>query len=200
MKHKRISRKIIFFIVLFIVMWLIYQNKEVVLPLIQKIPFFSSIYNFITIQIEQKSFLGLAALSFFGALFFVFLPVDIVFIYYLSLGYNKLLTLLIVLFCYMLGLTLDYFLGFIFGKKIFSKKEPEKLGKRINKFGSLIIVLGYLFFLPMQFITTALGAFKYPFKKFLYLTLIMLSLKFLFIIIAGNYFLVEILPKIKLFF
>lgn len=200
-KGKKVSWKLIFFIFAFITLWTIYHNKDLIIPLLQKNHFLWSVYSFILLQIEQKSLLGLAFLSFTGALFFVFLPVELIFIYYLSLGYNKLLMLLIVLSCYMAGLILNYFIGFLFGKKILKKKkDPEKLQRRINKFGTFIIILGYLFFFPMQFITAALGAFRYPFKKFFIFSFIMLSIKFVFIVFAGNYFIAEILPKIKAFF
>jgi len=200
MRKKRVSWKIIAFIFLFILIWMLYLNFNLIVPYLQKSPFLWSVYIFLKTQIEQKSLLGLAFLSFFGSLFFIFVPIELVFIYYTSLEYNNLLVLFIVVPCCVFGLMVDYWIGFLLGKKLFSKKKNiGKTQKRFERFGTLILVVGHIFFFPMQFVTALFGVFRYPFKKLVVVTFIMLLIKFILILVARDYFIAAILPKIQEF-
>ncbi len=198
-KRKRNGLKIFFFIVFFLLIWLIYYNRDSIIPLLEKYPLIWPIYTFIELQIEQKSLIGLAALSFFGSLFFIFLPIEVTYLFYLSLGYNTFVVFIVAIPCYMVGLTFNYFFGFLLGERLFFKeKDTKKMQKRINTFGSFIIILGYLLFLPMEFVILALGAFRYPFKKFFILVFIMVSIRFVFVLLLRDYFMANILPKIAI--
>ena len=199
-KKPSISGKIILLIVLILFIWVLYYSKDIWVPLMQKSPILWALYNHISNQIDGRGLLGLAYLSFLSSLFFVFIPLEIPFIYYLSLEHNRFIVLGIVIICYTIGLVIDYSLGFVFGKgmlKWLFKGSYEKHERGVEKYGPFLIVIGYLFFFPMQIVTVFLGSARFPFKKFFVLSFIMLCVKFSLLMLGREYIISDVIPLVR---
>lgn len=143
-----------------------------------KIPGLSQInalVSHIQTSIESKSLLGAFYSSFLGGIFFLFIPVELLFLRFLE-GHLVLWQLCLV---YMSGLfsafTLNYFLGRQLSDVVIRLLTPKKFYKmkgKINQYGILTIFCTNLFPLPSPALSAVLGIIRYNKRKF-YLTAIL---------------------------
>ena len=138
----------------------------------------------IMLHIRELTLLGTFYSGFFGGLFFIFMPVELVFITFL-LKHNP----FIVLGFYMAGLTLSYTFNYYIGmnlaaatKRIITPAKFYKTKNLINKYGGKAIFVFYLLPLPSQPLTAVLGVFKYNKARFYALFFLGGLLKYLVII------------------
>lgn len=116
----------------------------------------------------EHGLLSFGIINFSGYLFFLFMPVEIAFIYYLS-GDVSILTLNIIAICTaLLAQSVDYLIGFLLSEKIIDrfigKRRYEKAESKIRKYGNIAIFVFNALPLSSPVITLAAGMLKHRIK------------------------------------
>ena len=124
-----------------------------------------------------------AIVSLAGYLFFLFMPVEVAFIYYLHTGENIWLLNLIAIGTAIFSQSVDYLIGYSFSEKIIDKligrKRYEKAESRIRNYGNAAILIFNLFPLSSPVISLAAGMLKHRIKDALLFTLLGLAIKYI---------------------
>lgn len=118
---------------------------------------------------NQHSTLSFAVVNFFGYLFFfLFMPVELAFIYYLRTGYDPITLNLVALGTAMAAQSIDYLIGYFFSSRIIDsligRKRYEKAETEILKYGNMTLFISNLLPLSSPVISLAAGMLKYRFK------------------------------------
>ncbi len=124
----------------------------------------SSIYN----EITSSSLLGVVYASFVGGLFFVFLPLEVLFGVFIR-NNNPWAVFFIFLFGLCVSYGADYFIGLKFGKFVKHLIGAEKFYETkgiLNKYGKFAIFFFNVLPLPSQQLAAILGVFKYNKARF----------------------------------
>lgn len=120
-------------------------------------------------QLNNTTLLGSLYASIFGGLFFVILPVELVFYSFLRAGHNIILINIFYVAGFLISYTLNYYLGLKLtgiSKKIISPKKFYKIKGTINRYGAWAVFGFNVLPLPSQPLATILGVFKYNRKRF----------------------------------
>jgi membrane protein YqaA with SNARE-associated domain len=199
-KRKRYLKWAFWLIVAIILYFSFGWIQEQVFTLLQSNPTVWAMYKAIETEIASRSLLGLFYAAFFGALFFLALPVELIFIYYLNLNYYFVQILFITLVGNLLGIAVDYFFGWLIGPKVlqwFMKKETyETFQRKIRKAGAFIILVGNVIPFPIEPFTVFLGAVRYGFLRLMLYTFIGKMLKFGMLWLGYKYFVQFVGPHI----
>ncbi len=175
--------------------------REQALFLLQQNPTLWVVYQAIAAEIESRSLLGLFYAASFGALFFIALPVELIFLYYLGLNYYFVQVLTITLVGNLLGIAVDYFCGWIIGPKVlqwFMKKETyEVFHRKIEKAGAFLVIVGNIIPFPIEPFTVFLGAVRYGFFRLILYTAIGKAVKFGLLWLGYKYFVLYVGPYIS---
>ncbi len=169
--------------------YLFYQDE--ILALLKMNPYVWSVISHIAGEISQKTILGLFYISFFGALFFVFLPQEAVFLYYLTLGYSLPFLVILAVIGYMMGMSINYIFGFAFGTRLVKMivgDKFEKFHKLVTKWGAAVLLFGNMLLFPIQPVSVVVGAARYSFKKFFIFSTIGITAKLLLLATLNAYF------------
>jgi len=132
-------------------------------------------------EIAGRTLLGLFYISVFGALFFIFFPAEVPFIYYTLLGHGPLLVALIAVAGNMVGLIFDYGVGRALGQKLLErwlKGKYTKWSTWVEKWGAVLIVFGNAVPFPIEPASLVIGGLRYPFGKFVKWSLVGRMLKY----------------------
>lgn len=180
-------------IVLGIFLYFYYNNIVlIILGFLQSNPTLYNIYLFAEYEISNNSLRGLLIMSVLGSLFFLVLPSEALFIYYLSsTQYNFIIILLMMLLGSVIGLSFNYFFGRILGERMVQnifKKNFDSYKQKIDKWGGLVLFFGNILPGPIEFLTVFFGAFKYDFMRFFYLCFMGRLVKFILIFFAFLFF------------
>lgn len=136
----------------------------------------------------QVSFLSFGIINFSGYLFFLFMPVELAFIYYLHTGLSMVFLNLIAVSTGILSLMIDYYIGRSFSTKfidlLVGRHRYEKAENRIRQYGNISIFLFNLLPLASPVILLAAGMLKHPMKEALLYSLLGLVAKYLFMTIV----------------
>jgi len=145
-------------------MFIAFRNSDIWIVVITK-----TVVSNITSNISASSLLGILYSSIIGGLFFIFLPMEVLFARFVNSGY-PLVTVFVV---YFTGLTIAYTLNYFLGARLanFSKKliTPRKfysLKGKLNRYGGLVVFLFNATPLPSQILAALLGVFKYNKTRF----------------------------------
>ena len=130
-------------------------------------------------------------INFLAYLFFLWMPVEAIFVGYLFLGYNMLLLYAIVIPIAIISLTIDYYIGYALSGKVMSFcrqskdfcRAYNKSTKKIRKYGGAVIFLFTVLPLSSPFLLFTAGIVRYRYKKAILYTTAGLLLKHLAIII-----------------
>lgn len=197
LKKEQRSKKFYFFLFLLIFFLSLYVFRDSILGFLKSMPLIWFFVGPILEEIGKNSLLGLFYLSLFGSLFFISVPIEIVFIYYLSLGYSPFMVLLIASVGSLIGLIFDFLFGFVLGERVlkfFLKDKYDKFKKLVDRFGGFIIFFGNLLPSPIELATVVFGAARFGFRKFVVYSLLGRVAKFGLTIWLGNIFTDRILP------
>jgi membrane protein YqaA with SNARE-associated domain len=118
---------------------------------------------------KQQSVLSFAIVNFFGYLFFFLLmPMELAFIYYLRAGYDPLILNLVAVATAMFSQIIDYLIGYFFSTQIIDRligrKRYEKAEDEIRKYGNWALFFSNLLPLSSPIISLAAGMLKYRMK------------------------------------
>ncbi len=143
--------------------------------------FINSVLGHITGNIANLSLLGGLYASFFGSLFFVPLPSEVVYLGFLRAGQSVFLMTILFLVGIVLAYWLNYQIGFVLSgpsKKIIGAKTFYKTKIMFNKYGPWGIFIFNVTPLPSPILCTILGVFNYNRRKFWIYTLLGEAIKF----------------------
>jgi|FLOH01.1.fsa_nt_gi membrane protein YqaA with SNARE-associated domain len=159
-----VSALIFIFLLLFVLNYLLFfKNSDFFLVI-----WINSFLSHISSNIANTSVLGAFYTTLFGGLFFIFLPLEAVFITFLKEN-NSFIVILLYLIGLIISYTINYFIGYKltdFSKKIITPKKFYKIKNYVNKYGALAIFLFNVFPLPSQPLSAILGVFKYNKARF----------------------------------
>jgi len=125
---------------------------------------------------NEKSILSFAIVNFSGYLFFFLLmPVELPFIYYLQTGYDPLILNVVAIGTAMASQVIDYLIGYFFSTgiidRLIGRKRYEKAEFEIRKYGKLTLFFSNLLPLSSPVISLAAGMLKYRVKDALFYSL-----------------------------
>lgn len=148
--------------------------------------FFAGIAN----EVQNLTLTGAVYTSFFGGLFFVFMPLEIVFILFLGKGYSPALLTTIYLIGIVASYSINYFIGMkvsSFSKKVITYKKFYQIKSLLNKYGAWLIFVFNAFPFPSQPLSAILGVFKYSKPKFIFFVMLGQFVKYLVISLSYIY-------------
>ncbi|MFC1728624.1 hypothetical protein ACFLZ7_04125 [Nanoarchaeota archaeon] len=145
----------------------------------------SYIANFIVFTEQPVSLVHFSFVHFSGYLFFLLMPVEALFAYFLTLGTNALILIPIAVGTALLAQYVDYVIGLLFSGLIIGKFISEKRFKRYNKiihnWGGPSILIFNLLPLSSPILLLVAGIVRYNMKKAFTYSLIGLTIKYSFI-------------------
>lgn len=183
------NTKIYIIILLIVILYFTYNNIILFfLNLLNSNPQLYAMYLYMESQIQNNTFPGLFFMSFLGSLFFLSLPAEILYIYYLSnVDKSFLILLTIMVIGNTVGFVFNYLCGFIVGERILSmifKKSYFKYKNFIDKYGGYFLFFGNILPGPVELLSIFYGGFRYSFKNYIYLCFMGRLVKFIIITIA----------------
>ena len=132
---------------------------------------------------KDLSVVSYAIVNFSGYLFFLFLPVELAFIYYLKAGYDPWILNLVALGTAIISQSIDYLIGYFFSAGIINRfigrRRYEKAEDEIRHYGKLTIFAFNLLPLSSPIISLAAGMLKYRLQYFLLFSFFGLLVKYL---------------------
>lgn len=150
--------------------------KQDIIDLLRKNTVTWAVYTHIAGQLEKDTLLGLAYAGFFGALFFIMIPLEAVFFYYIALDYNPWVVLAIMQISSVAGLTADYLMGSMVGERMLLRYAAQTFKKTESAMenwgGAIVMVSNVIPFLPIQVISLGIGSTRFGLLKFFVLTFI----------------------------
>ncbi len=130
---------------------------------------------------KSDSMFSFGAVHFAGYLFFLLMPVEAAFVYYLSF-YEEAKLIAIALGTAFVAQLIDYLIGYSLSLKLIhnfiGEKRLIKAEKHIRKYGNLTIFIFNLFPLSSPVIALVAGMLKYKLKDLVLYSLIGLLLKY----------------------
>jgi len=190
-KGMSLTDKIFLLILVFSVVYigyLYFQDKAI--EILRMNPYVWSFFTHITREISKRTLMGLFYASFFGSLFFIFLPIELLFLYYLALGYSVPLVIALVMIGYLMGLSIDYLFGFVVGAKMlkfFLRTKFDKFHNMTSKWGAAVVLIGNIIPFPIQPASVVIGSAKYSFKKFFLLSLLGVFVKLFALVVISTH-------------
>jgi membrane protein DedA with SNARE-associated domain len=133
---------------------------------------------------NEKSMLSFAIVNFSGYLFFFLLmPVELPFVYYLRTGYDPLILNAVAIGTAMASQIIDYLIGYFFSTgiidKLIGRKRYEKAENEIRKYGNLTLFVFNLLPLSSPVISLAAGMLKYRIKAAFFFSFAGLACRYL---------------------
>jgi membrane protein DedA with SNARE-associated domain len=180
------------------VLIIIYQKQ--ILALLQKNPYVWAGATHIFAEINGRTLLGLFYASFFGSLFFIMIPLELLFLYYATLGYPGVSLVGLAVIAIAIGLSLDYLFGWLVGKRVLVfilRDKFEKFHKWINKWGAIAIFFGAATPFPIQPVSVIIGAVGYSMKKFIIFAVAGLLAKYIGLFILSGYLMEYLVPWLQ---
>lgn len=129
-----------------------------------------------------EGILSFAIVNLAGYLFFLFMPVELAFIYYVSAGANLWALNGIAIGTALLSQSIDYLIGYTFSKSIINKligrERYRKAEAKIRQYGNIVILLFNVLPLSSPVISLSAGMLKYRMKDAILYTIAGLLIKY----------------------
>lgn len=134
-------------------------------------------------QHNENGLISFAIVNFSGYLFFLFMPVELAFIFYLRSGFDPLFLNMIALGTALASQAIDYLIGYFFSKgiidRLIGRHRYEKAENEIRKYGRLTLLVFNLLPLSSPVIALAAGMLKYRVKDALFFCTLGLVVKYI---------------------
>ena len=131
----------------------------------------------------EEGLLSFAIVNFAGYLFFLFMPVELAFIYYVGQGINLFTINGIAIGTALLSQTLDYLIGYTFSTRIVNnligRDRYLKAESKIRRYGNVIILIFNAMPLSSPVISLSAGMIRYRIKDAFLYTVAGLLIKYL---------------------
>ena len=132
---------------------------------------------------RDEGLLSFAIVNFSGYLFFLFLPVEVAFIYYLPGDINIWALNAVAIGTGMVSQIIDYLIGYMFSTNIIDRligrHRYEKAEEKIRKYGNIVIFLFNVTPLSSPVISLAAGMLKHRIKDAIIFTFSGLLVKYI---------------------
>jgi len=133
---------------------------------------------------NEKSLLSFAIVNLAGYLFFfLFMPMELAFIFYLRTGYDPLTLNLVAIGTAMISQAVDYLIGYFFSAgiidRMIGRKRYERAEDEIRKYGRLTLFFSNLLPLSSPVISLAAGMLKYRVKDALFYSFVGMVCRYL---------------------
>lgn len=132
---------------------------------------------------RDEGLLSFAIVNLSGYLFFLFMPVEIAFIYYLAGDINMWALNAVAIGTALISQTIDYLIGFLLSTRIIDqligRRRYEKAEDKIRKYGNIVIFLFNVTPLSSPVISLAAGMLKHRVKDAVIFTFSGLVLKYI---------------------
>jgi len=133
---------------------------------------------------EVKSLLSFAIANFAGYLFFfLFMPMELAFIYYLRTGYEPFALNLVAIGTAFAAQMINYLIGYFFSSgiinRLIGRKRYEKAEAEIRKYGNWTLLFSNLLPLSSPVVSLAAGMLKHRVKEALLYSLTGIVLRYL---------------------
>lgn len=162
-----------------------------VLGLIAGTLILSLTYSDVLIEKSQTSLESFLMINFVGYLFFIIMPIEALFLYYLTESYNPITLILGATITGFFGQMVDFMLGKLIDEKhaitIVGKEKYGKIKHILHKYGKPIIFVFSLSILSSPLVTFISGIVKCDWKMIFFYGFLGLLVKY--IIITGVYML-----------
>lgn len=136
---------------------------------------------------REQNLVSFAVVNFSGYLFFLLMPVELAFVYYLKSGADVYLLNALAVSTAVAAQLLDYYIGRFFSfhiiDRLIGRHRYEKAKTEIRKYGNIAIFIFNLLPLSSPVILLAAGMLKHRLKEALFYSLAGLLLKYLIITI-----------------
>jgi membrane protein DedA with SNARE-associated domain len=163
------------------------------LNIVKSVPALNSVYEYALLQLRDTSMVWLFVAAFLGGLFIIPLASDFLFAYYILVGANPFLTIIVTFIGVMIARAVDFWFGRLFSDyahKHFIKENAKKFHEKFDKWGSSVLFFGnFVPFFPNELFIVFIGATEYKFKKFLFYHGLSKLLKLILIILLVKMFL-----------
>jgi len=135
---------------------------------------------------RQPDIISFSLIHFAGYLFFLLMPVEILFAYYLVESFNVPLLYVVAVITAIVAQIIDYAIGHFFSDHVIHKmigvKRYNKTKNYMDKYGNLTVFVFNLFPLSSSVLSAVAGILRYNFRNFVIYSLAGLSIKYLVII------------------
>lgn len=178
--------------------YLYFQND--ILALLKMNPYVWAFFSHIFAEISKRTILGFFYVCFFGSLFFIFIPIEMIFLYYMTVGHSVPMLMIIALLGVLMGLSFDYVFGLTVGTRLVKLavgSKFERFHNLIQKWGGIIIFLGNAIIFPIQPVSVVIGSAKYSFKKFILFTVLGLFVKIFLLVMLSVYMQDKMAPLLQ---
>ena len=133
---------------------------------------------------EEKSLLSFAIVNFAGYLFFfLFMPMELAFIYYLRTGYEPFSLNLVAIGTAFAAQVINYLIGYFFSSgiidRLIGRSRYEKAEAEIRKYRNWTLLFSNLLPLSSPVVSLAAGMLKHRVKEALFYSLIGIVLRYL---------------------
>jgi membrane protein DedA with SNARE-associated domain len=133
---------------------------------------------------NTKSLISFAIVNFTGYLFFfLFMPMELAFIYYLRTGFDPILLNLVAIGTAFAAQIIDYLIGYFFSTgiidRLIGRKRYEKAEAEIRKYGNWTLFFSNLLPLSSPIVSLAAGMLKHRVKEALFYSLSGMILRYL---------------------
>ena len=183
LKNKTVA--IVFFALAGFSFWILVQLLYLfygfsIVAWVKSIPYATTIFSHLFTQITAQTKLGIFYLFTGSSLFFLPVPLELLYINYLKQGFavNELLP--IVLMGIIAGQFINYFLGRFFSFIFISfikKKTRKKIKHRLEKYSTTAILSAHILPFPFQIFNFVSGVLKYKFFRLFFFMTIGLIIK-----------------------
>jgi len=189
--YRKIKYTLIFILILMIYFY--YDNiVHYFLNILKDNPTMYKYYLLIESEITNNTVRGLFFISILASLFFMVLPSEAIYLYYLTTtSFNVLTLITIIMAGTIVGLTFNYFFGWMLGERFLRplfKKNFDKYSQRVEDWGDYVLVIGNILPGPIEVLAVFFGGFRFGYKRFILLTIIGRVLKYIILLIAFTYF------------
>jgi membrane protein DedA with SNARE-associated domain len=134
---------------------------------------------------KEHTLLSFAIINFSGYLFFILMPVELAFIYYLNTDLNIFLLNVVAMGTALFSQGIDYYIGRSFSTRIIDRligrQRYEKAESEIRKYGNIAIFVFNLLPLSSPVILLAAGMLKHRLREAFFYSFAGLLLKYLLI-------------------
>ncbi|MBU0471700.1 MAG: VTT domain-containing protein [Nanoarchaeota archaeon] len=145
--------------------------------------------NHLFLNVRQATLLGALYAPILGGLFFLFIPLEAIFVTFLKANQNVFLLIGLYLIGFLVSYTINYYIGMklsTISKKIITPKKFYKIKNIVNKYGAWAIFFFNALPLPSQALSAILGVFRY--NKARFYTFFMLGQLVKYVAISIGYF------------
>jgi len=136
---------------------------------------------------RQPDIVSFSTIHFAGYLFFLLMPVELLFIYYLVEDFNIPILLVAALVTAVIAQIIDYAIGYWvsnkFINKIIGEKKYNRTKKYIAKYGNLTVFVFNLFPLSSSVLALVAGMLRYKFRNFVIYSFVGLLIKYSVIVL-----------------